>query len=334
MPTPAISVVMSVYNGERFLALAIESVLAQDFRDFEFLIVDDGSTDSSPEIISRYAATDSRIRPILRENRGLIASLNEMIEAARAPIIARMDADDICRPHRFSRQIAFLAAHPDYGVVGSWSEDIGEEGEALFRTGMADHPLTHEDMLIAIENGGQLICHPAAMYRRDVVRSVGAYHAAFRHCEDLDLWLRLTGATKLGNIPERLLRYRRYPGQVSSRHATEQQIGTAVARAAWRERQAGRPDPTETLKQLPPIDELDALFGRSGISRQVREQVALGLRYSASAMRDEGFDLLMNHLRDGGRRDGMWRTVARLVRFGEPIRALRLAATLTTSQAA
>lgn len=334
MPIPAISVAMSVYNGERFLALAIESVLAQEFTDFEFLIVDDGSTDSSPQMIRSYAESDSRIRPVLRENRGLIASLNEMIETARAPIIARMDADDICRPDRFAKQMAFLEQHPDYGVVGSWSEDIGAFGEPLTRIGMADHPLTHEQLLQAIEVGGQLICHPAAMYRREIVQSVGCYHAAFRHCEDLDLWLRLASVTKLGNIPERLLRYRRYPGQVSSRHATEQQIGTAVAQAAWRERKAGRADPTETLDRLPPIDDLDALFGRPGISHQVREQVALGLRYSASAMRDEGFDLLVTHLREGGRRDGMWRTVLRLLRFGEPLRALRLAATLTRSQAA
>ncbi|WP_067738447.1 glycosyltransferase [Novosphingobium naphthalenivorans] len=333
MPTPAISVAMSVYNGERYLASAIESVLAQDFTDFEFLIVDDGSTDASPRIIRRYAEMDSRIRPILRENRGLIASLNEMIAIAKAPVIARMDADDICRPNRFSKQIAFLEQHPDYGVVGSWSEDIGEDGEPLVRHGMDDHPLTHEELLKAIETGGQLICHPAAMYRRDTVRSVDGYHAAFRHCEDFDLWLRLTGVTKLGNIPERLLRYRRYPGQVSSRHATEQQIGSVVARIAWEERQAGRPDPTATLSRLPPIADLDALFGRPGISRRVREQVALGVRYSASAMRDEGFDLLVSHLRDGGRRDGMWRTVLRLLRFGEPVRALRLASTLATSHA-
>ncbi|WP_333606050.1 glycosyltransferase [Novosphingobium sp.] len=331
MPTPAISVAMSVYNGERYLALAIESVVAQDFEDFEFLIVDDGSTDASAQIIRRHAEADARIRPILRENRGLIASLNEMIALAAAPIVARMDADDICRPDRFSKQIAFLAKHPDYGVVGSWSEDIGEEGEPLIRNGMADHPLTHEDLLAAIENGDQLICHPAAMFRRDIVRAIGGYHAAFRHCEDFDLWLRLANVTKLGNISEPLLRYRRYPTQVSARHATEQQIGTAVARIAWRERQAGRPDPTEKLERLPPIEELDALFGSPGISRDVRERVALGLRYSASAMRDEGFDLLVNHLRDGGRRDGMWRTVARLLRFGEPRRALRLAATLTTT---
>jgi Glycosyltransferases involved in cell wall biogenesis len=333
MPSPAISVAMSVYNGERFLAEAIESVLAQDFGDFEFLIVDDGSTDDSAQILNTYANADSRVRPVVRENRGLIASLNQLIALASAPIIARMDADDICRPDRFARQYAFLSANPEYGVVGSWSEDIGENGESLVRSG-ADHPLTHEELLVAIERGEQLICHPAAMYRRSVVQSIGCYHAAFRHCEDLDLWLRLASVTKMGNIPQRLLRYRRYPQQVSSRHATEQQIGTAIAQAAWRERRAGRPDPTATLESLPGIEDLDELFGRPGISRRVREQVALGLRYSASAMRNEGFELLVDHLRDGGRRDGMWRTVVRLFRFGEPLRALRLAATLATSQAA
>ncbi|TCM17367.1 glycosyl transferase family 2 [Novosphingobium sp. PhB165] len=332
MPTPAISVAMSVYNSERYLADAIESVLVQSFGDFEFLIIDDGSHDRTPAIIREYASRDSRIRPVIRENRGLIASLNEMLEAARAPLVARMDADDICRPDRFEKQIAFLAGHPDYGVVGSWSEDIGEHGEQLTRGG-EDHPLTHDDILAAIETGGQLICHPAAMFRRDIVLAVGGYHAAFRHCEDLDLWLRLASVTRMGNIPERLVRYRRYPGQVSSRHATEQQIGTAIARLAWQERQAGHGDPTALLDRLPSIDDLDALFDRPGTARAVREQVALGLLYSSAALRDEGFELLMTHLREGGRREGMWRTVARLVRFGEPMRALRLAATLTRTMA-
>lgn len=327
MPKPAISVAMSVYNGERFLALALESVLAQSFTDFELLALDDGSSDGSAEIIRRYAAADTRIRPIIRENRGLIASLNELLTLAEAPLVARMDADDICRPERFARQVAFLTEHPDYGVVGSWSEDIGEHGEALIRSG-ADHPLTHEEMLVAIESGEQLICHPAVMYRREVVHAVGGYHAAFRHCEDLDLWLRLSSVTRMGNIPERLLRYRRYPDQVSARHSTEQQIGSVIARLAWEERRDGRPDPTEHLSRLPTIDELDELFGRPGVSHAARERIALGLRWSPAAMRDRGFDILLDHVRSGGRRDGLWRTVARLLRFGEPVRALRLAAAL------
>lgn len=327
MVRPAISVAMSVYNGERFLGFAIESILKQDFADFEFLILDDGSSDSTPDIITTYAAGDSRIRPIIRENRGLIVSLNQMLEEASAPIIARMDADDISKPMRFTAQMAFLDANPDYGVIGCWSEDIDENGRPMKVDG-CDQPLTHAAMLRAINEGGQLICHPSAMYRRDIVRSVGGYHAAFKHCEDLDLWLRLASVTKLANLQERLLRYRRFSGQVSRRHATEQRIGTELAYLAHRERQAGRPDPTANLEHLPPIDELDEIFGRDGLSREVLERVAFGLRYSLDSLRTDGFDLLLRHLKQGGRREGMWRTVLRLLRFGEPRRALMLAAAL------
>lgn len=333
MPLPAISVAMSVYNGERFLAPAIESILAQTFSDFEFLILDDGSGDGTRGIIETYAARDARIRPIIRENRGLVASLNQLVDEARAPIVARMDADDICMPERFARQIAFLAGHPDHGVVGCWSEDIDEHGNS-YSVVAPEHPDTHEGFLKAIENGWPLLCHPAVMYRRDLVLSVGGYHAAFRHCEDLDLWLRLAGVTKLCSIPERMIRYRHYDEQVSSRHATEQQVGAAISRMAYAERKAGRPDPTQNLERLPDLDALDALFGRVGAARDVRATVAPGLLYSRAGLQDHGFELVVDYLREGGTRDGMWRTVARLVRFGDPVRAARLAATLTLTPAA
>lgn len=318
---------MSVFNGERFLSEAIESVLAQSFGDFEFVILDDGSRDGTRAIIQGYAARDARIRPIFRENRGLIASLNQLLAESRSPLIARMDADDICKPERFARQIAFLAAHPDHGVVGTWTEDIDEFGKPYPLDGY-DHPVDHEEFLAAIERGKPLLCHPSVMFRREPVRSVGGYHAAFRHCEDMDLWLRLASVTRIANLPERLVRYRHYSDQVSSRHATEQQIGAAVALLAYFERKAGRPDPTDKLAALPPIDELNALFGRDDVARWVRARVAPALLYSAAGMRDHGFDLLLRHISEGGTRDGMWRTVARLVRFGEPARAARLAATL------
>jgi glycosyltransferase involved in cell wall biosynthesis len=327
MAGPAITVAMSVHNGEPYLAESIESVLGQSFGDFEFLILDDGSQDGSAATIARFAAADRRIRPICRENRGLIASLNQLLAEASAPLVARMDADDVCRPRRFERQVAFLHANPDHGVVGTWSEDIDHRGRPI-RCDGADQPLTHEEFVASIETHGPLLCHPAVMYRRELVRAVGGYHAAFLHCEDLDLWLRLASRTRIANIPERLLRYRRSEGQISQRFSIHQTVGGIVSRLAYRERIAGRPDPTEHIDRLPPVDQLDALFGREGLSEAVRTQVVRDLLYSRHALQGEGMELVLDHIRRGGPRNGLWRTVARLLSFGEPRQAARLALAL------
>ena len=324
---PGLSVAMSVYNGERFLAAAIESVLSQTFCDFEFLILDDGSQDASRAIVAHYAKGDPRIRLIARENRGLVASLNELLHTARAPLVARMDADDVCLPERFAHQFAFLAAHPDVGVLGTWTGDI-DEYDAPYPLTTLDQPIDHDGFVAAVDAGAPLLCHSAVMFRRDLVLSLGGYHPAFRHCEDLDLWLRLASVTQIANLPERLLLYRHYSQQVSSRHATEQQVNAAIARIAYAERRAGRSDPTAALHALPPIDDLDALFARSGVARAVRARVAPGLLYSRSALGNEGFAILCRHIREGGDCPGLWRAVARLVLFGYPVRALHLAAVL------
>jgi hypothetical protein len=238
-----------------------------------------------------------------------------------------MDADDLCLPERFARQLAFFEANPDHGVLGTRTSDIDEHGNA-FPLESDEHPLTHEGFLDNVEHGGHLLAHPAVMYRRQVVLDVGGYHQAFRHCEDYDLWLRLAHRTRIANLPERLLRYRHYAEQVSNRHAIEQQIGVAVSFMAYRERQAGRPDPTETLLALPPIDELDGLFGQTGIASEVRGRVARSLIYSRTAMREGAFDMLLQHVGEGGRGADLWRAVVRMLRYGEPRRALRLAAAL------
>lgn len=330
---PPLSVAMSVYNGERFLAEAVDSILSQSFADFEFLILDDGSTDETPRILAGYASRDPRIRPIIRENRGLVASLNQLLTEARAPIVARMDADDIAHPDRFARQMQFLADNPDHGVVGSWSRDMAEDGGPYVTMGY-DHPVTHAEFLHNIRHGGPLLCHPAVMYRRDIVLAQGGYHAAFRHCEDLDLWLRLASVTKMANLPERLIRYRHYAGQVSKRHATEQQVGAAIAYEAWRMRDAGKPDLTADATNLPPIEQLDAFFGEAGVSARVRGSVTRGILHSPVALRDQGFDIMLDHVRGGGCRKGLWRTVARLAKLGEPARALKLSSALAASLAA
>jgi len=326
MNRPSISVAMSVYNGERFLAEAIESILAQTFGDFEFLILNDGSSDDSAAIIDRHAARDPRIRTIHRENRGLIASLNQLLAESRAAIIARMDADDVAYPERFERQFAFLAANPEYGVVSSWADDIGADGQVMPNIGQ-DHPADHDGFLEAVHHSTPL-CHPATMYRREPVLAAGGYHRAFKHCEDYDLWLRLADLTKLCSLQEPLLKYRRTDSQVSNKHIVEQKTNAAIAYFAWLERRAGRPDPTADLDTMPPLDQLDALFGRPGIAQAVRGKVARGLIYSPIAMRGEGFNLLLRHIGEGGSGSDLWRTVVRLVRFGAPGRALQLASTL------
>lgn len=325
MSEPRLSVAMSVYNNAPFLAEAIDSILGQTFADFEFLIVDDGSTDGSGAIIDAYAARDSRIRPIRQANQGLVASLNRTIAQARGALIARMDGDDVSLPPRFERQVAFLDAHPGYGVAGTWSPTIDEAGRRLEHT--EEHPSTHEAFLAGMERGPPL-CHPSVMMRRDLVREVGCYRAAFAHCEDYDLWLRLSERTRLCSIPEQLLLYRYSASQVSSRHVMAQQTGAAVAWAAHLEREAGRPDPIDGLDKLPPVGKLDALFGHAGVDWAVRARIAPTLVYSPAALREGGYDILLAHLAEGGAREGMWRTVARLVKFGEPLRALRLAAAL------
>jgi GT2 family glycosyltransferase len=328
MSDPALSVAMSVYNGASHLALAIESILTQTYADFEFLILNDGSSDASADIIDRYAARDPRIRPIHRDNRGLIASLNQLVEESRAPLIARMDADDISMPERFAKQMAFMAANPAYGVVGTWTSDIDEHG-APFAVSGADHPTDHEAFIASIGHISML-CHPSVMMRRNLVLSAGGYHNAFKHCEDYDLWLRLASVTKLCSLPERLVQYRHWSNQVSNRFAYTQQIGAAVSYLAYLERSAGRADPTASIEALPPVDKLDTLFGRAGFADAVRGRVAPSIIYSQAALKGDGFPLLLDYIHGGGQAPGLWRTVARLMRFREPAKALQLFLKLAT----
>lgn len=328
MTHPRISVAMSVYDNALFLGEAIESILAQSFGDFEFLIVDDGSTDGSSEIIAGYAAADRRVRPIRQENRGLIASLNRLIGEARAPLIARMDGDDVALPDRFERQLAFLDAHSDHGVLGTCTTSIDEHGRPLGRG--EPHPPSHEALVAALGTG-PVLCHSSVIMRTELVRAVGGYRPLFRHCEDYDLWLRLSSKTRMCSLPERLMRYRFSDDQVSSRHVVAQQIGAAVAWLAHLERAAGRPDPAERLAAIPGVDELavlDEAFGRPGVAAAVRDRVAPNLLYSEPDLRGPGFRLLLDHVRAGGGGPAFWRTTLRLAKIGAPARALRLAAAL------
>ncbi len=318
---PVISVLMSVYNAERYVAEAIQSILGQTEGRFEFLIVNDGSRDASGSILDRYAAQDGRIRVIHQENRGLIYSLNLMLDQARAPLVARMDSDDVSRPERFAVQLAHMQANPQIAVLGTNTDELDADG-AFFPCSdfHPEHPADIRERLMA----ASAMCHPSVMMRRDVIRALGGYRAAFRHCEDYDLWLRVSEQHDMYNLPNRLFLYRRSPDQVSERHILVQAIGAACARFAARERRAGRADPFEGATALPSLDQIDAVLGTQGLGARMRLEVIDSIKYSPDAMNEGGLALMQAHLREGGTKDGFWRTAGRMVKLGMLPQALTL----------
>lgn len=316
MTEPAISVIMSAYNAEAFIGAAIESMLSQSFRDFEFLIVNDGSKDATKQIIERYAARDARIRLIDRENKGLIFSLNQLIQDARGELLARMDADDISHPERLAKQAAFMAAHPACGVVGSWAHRMGGDGN-VWPGYVYKYPVTPADVRAAISYACVMM-HPTVMYRRDAVRRIGGYHPGFHYSEDFDLWLRMVDFTELHNIPEPLLTYRTHGDQITSRHVVEQRLNTGISLYAWKMRQEGWPDPTAGVSRLPGVGEIDAFFGRTGIEKEILDWIVPDILHFKVALMNGGVAALRSYLKLGGDRAGIWRTVVRLaITFGE-----------------
>jgi glycosyltransferase involved in cell wall biosynthesis len=230
----AVSVLMPVWNGAKFLSQSLNSVLAQTFTDFELLILDDGSTDDTPNILSAYMIQDRHVHVITRENRGLVASLNELLDHARGEFVARMDADDISLPNRFLRQVQFLRDNPDVVCVGGNVEAIDDEGRFLTTFEYAaDDEEIEERNLVGIAS----ICHPAAMMRREALVRVNGYDADFFPAEDLDLWLRLGEIGKLANLSEAILRYRFHASSISEQAGQRQcELAYAACERAWRRR--------------------------------------------------------------------------------------------------
>lgn len=242
MTDPPITVLLPVYNGERFLREAVESILSQTFRDFEFLIINDGSTDASGAILREYASKDSRIILVEQENRGLVATLNRGMQLAHAPLIARMDADDISLPDRLRMQKEYLDVHPEIAVLGSNVIIIDEHGKQN-ETWIC--PRYGQEMDSTIPRGSP-VAHPAVMMRRDVVISIGGYRRAYRRAQDYDLWLRLHKIVGIDNLPEILLQLRKHKDNISFKYALEQDFTAIIARLAAK----ADKDPTEQLDHL------------------------------------------------------------------------------------
>jgi glycosyltransferase involved in cell wall biosynthesis len=319
---PALSVIMSVYNNAAHLYPCVQSILQQHFDDFEFLIVDDGSTDGSTDILRELAAKDPRIRLIIRENKGLVASLNELLEAARAPLLARMDSDDIAMPERFAKQIAYLSAHPHIGILGTNTHDLDETG--LLLPLPATYPSSPADVGRLLELGPP-VCHPSVMMRTELIRNLGGYRAAFRHAEDYDLWLRAARVTQITSLPERLLLYRRSVQQISQKYAIPQAKAAAIAWLDYEHTGNGEPSLFNDCDDLPEIDELDHIFKREGASAFVRRRIVERTRYSNELLLGPAFHMMVDHVRGGGGFTGSLRTILRLGRKGRLIRAMILA---------
>ena len=211
---PPISVVMPVYNSAGVVGEAVESILHQTLRDFEFIIVDDGSSDATPQILSEYAGRDSRIKLYTQENCGLIATLNRYSRIAVGKYIARMDADDISLPTRLEKQFRFLERHPEIGVLGTWIQDVDEKRAPIIEWPVPADPVVVRWFLFF----GNCIAHPSVMMRRNLLDRLGYYRPEAIHVEDYDLWIRAAEITMLANLPEVLVQYRVSAGSVSNRN--------------------------------------------------------------------------------------------------------------------
>ena len=239
--SPEVTVLLSCYNGERWLAEAIDSVLNQTFEGFEFIVVDDGSTDNSLAIINNYAVQDSRIIVIAKNNTGLADSLNAGIKKARGKWIARLDADDICLPMRLELQLATAKAKPDVIYIGTGlflMDEVGNVSKSF------SYPRRHAALLKSLTHIGMFPAHSSAFYRADIVLEIGGYRPRIKRAQDWDLWLRLSEKGALTSIPETLIKLRLHSGQISHEESGRRQIiDSRCAATSYWIRRMGYSDP-------------------------------------------------------------------------------------------
>jgi glycosyltransferase involved in cell wall biosynthesis len=231
-PTPRVSVLMGMFNAAHHLDSAIESIVSQSYTNWELILVDDGSTDSSLAVAQTWCERDGRIRTLTHQvNCGLAVSLNHGFALSKGELVARMDADDASLPVRLERQVAFLEGRPDVAVVGTGAQFVDAEGNFLGTGHLLEE---HEDIAANIYRTTPFI-HPSVMMRRGFLESLGGYDVRLRRAQDADLWLRGYRRFRYHNLSEPLIRCRiRKRGGVDTRSML---TGTFVlARSAVRER--------------------------------------------------------------------------------------------------
>lgn len=232
---PLVSVLMPAYNCEAYVLEAVSSMLSQSFADFELLVIDDGSLDSTRKLLE--SVDDPRLRLVSNErNIGLIGTLNRGLDLATGRYIARMDADDVSAPERLEKQVFYLEGHPDVHVLGSMVNLINEQGMVF--GAISGYPTDPDEIHRYLLRECCLI-HPSVIFRKDTVKAAGGYAANARHAEDYDLWLRLSVRHKIANLPDKLVSYRMHRDQVSIRNLiTQHQVAQRCRRAALKKRAA------------------------------------------------------------------------------------------------
>jgi glycosyltransferase involved in cell wall biosynthesis len=222
-----ISVLFPNYNNLPYLRSSIESILSQDYENFELIIMDDGSTDGSVEIIKQYAALDKRIRPFFNERMGLISQLNFGLDKAKFDLIARMDSDDISLPNRFSTQLNYMK-DPALGLIGTGIYLTDEFGK-FEKYGLYPYDSPINDRLLE----GCFLAHPTVMFRSSIIQKIGGYSSKFLHAEDYELWLRMSRVTLLHNTKEKLLILRQHKKSVSLSQAPHQHMTDQIIKAIY-----------------------------------------------------------------------------------------------------
>ncbi len=238
---PLVSVVMSVYSGDRYLAASLDSVLSQEDVEFEVVVVDDGSTDLSPAILADYARKDPRVRVIRQENAGLTKALARGCAEATGDLIARQDADDVSLPGRLAKLAAVMQQNAGVAVAASWVESIGPRDEPLSTTRFAEGP---EAGTRGVLEERRSPVHGSAMFRKADLEAVGGYRPEFYFAQDSDLWFRLADRGDFLFLPEVLYAFRVVGGSISVRHREAQLKLYDLARACRAARLGGSSDAT------------------------------------------------------------------------------------------
>lgn len=249
---PAVSVLIPVRNCAPYLEEALESLAAQTFTDFEIVVVDNGSTDGTREILKAWACREPRLRAFRLRRPGLARSLNFAASKARAPLLARLDGDDFAKPNRLAVQVEAMRARPSLGLLGSGVELIDSLGRPI---GSLDRPTSDPDLRAFLRTGCAFV-HSSVIMRRETFRAAGGYRKGLNVAEDYDLWLRMAEHGEIANLPDRLVCYRIHVESATARKPVRQAVAIACVTAAAEARRLGRPEPfsrgiPELRKALP-----------------------------------------------------------------------------------